>query len=83
MRLIVVARISRPLGGTLRQCQRGIRWNWDWINISIVCVGEYVGLEEIDDGIRNIYFGPLKLGRFDERHMRIEDQYGKLKRKDL
>jgi hypothetical protein len=30
-----------------------------WVNVSIVCVGEYVGLEEIDDGIWNVYFGPL------------------------
>jgi putative transposase len=29
-----------------------------WVNVSIVCVGEYVGLEEIDDGIWNVYFGP-------------------------
>jgi hypothetical protein len=29
----------------------GIRWNRRWVNVSIVCVGEYVGLEEIDDGI--------------------------------
>ena len=62
---------------------RGIRWNRDWINVSIVCVGEYVGLEEIDDGIWNVYFGPLKLGRLDERHMRIEDEYGRLKRKNV
>jgi putative transposase len=30
-----------------------------WVNVSIVCVGEYVGLEEIDDGIWTVYFGPL------------------------
>jgi putative transposase len=35
---------------------------------------------EIDDGVWNVYFGPLKLGRLLERHMRIEDAYGKLKR---
>lgn len=52
----------------------------DWVNVSIVCAGEYVGLEEIDDGIWNVYFGPLKLGWLHERHMRIEDEYGKLKR---
>ena len=61
----------------------GIRWNKDWVNVSITCVGEYVGLEEIDDGIWNVYFGPLKLGRLHERHMRIEDEYGRLKRKNL
>ena len=57
-----------------------IHWNWDWVNVSIVCAGEYVGLEEIGDGIWNVYFGPLKLGRLHERHMRIEDEYGRLTR---
>jgi len=59
----------------------GIRWNHRWVNVSTVCVGEYVGLEEIDDGIWNVYFGPLRLGRLLERHMRIEDAYGRLRRR--
>jgi putative transposase len=58
----------------------GIRWNHQWVNVSICCAGEYVGLEEIDEGVWNVYFGPLKLGRRLERHMRIEDAYGRLKR---
>lgn len=58
----------------------GIRWNRQWVNVSTTCVGEYVGLEEIDDGVWNVYFGPLRLGRLLERHMRIEDEYGRLKR---
>lgn len=58
----------------------GIRWNSQWVNVSHVCIGEYIGLEEIDNGIWNVYFGPLKLGRLLERHMRIEDAYGRLKR---
>lgn len=58
----------------------GIRWNKSWISVSIVCTGEYVGLEEIDDGIWTVYFGLLKLGRLHGRHMRIEDEYGRLKR---
>ena len=53
----------------------GIRWT--------VCIGEYVGLEEIDDGIWTVYFGPLKLGRLHERHLRIEDAYGRLRRRTL
>jgi transposase InsO family protein len=62
----------------------GIRWkNRHWVNVSTVCIGEYVGLEEIDNGIWSVYFGPLKLGRLDERHMRIEDQYGQLKRHNV
>jgi putative transposase len=58
----------------------GIRWRKDWVNVSIVCAGEYVGLEEIDDGLWEVYFGPLKLGRLHERQMRIEDAYGRLRR---
>jgi len=61
----------------------GIRWNRQWLYVSVTCVGEYVGLEEIDDGIWNVYFGPLKLGRLLERHMRIEDAYGRLKRQHM
>ena len=58
----------------------GIRWNHEWVNVSVCCAGEYVGLEEIDDGVWNIFFGPLKLGRLHERHMRIEDANGSLLR---
>jgi len=58
----------------------GIRWNKQWVNVSTTCVGEYVGLEEIDDGVWNVYFGALRLGRLHERSMKIEDAYGRLLR---
>ena len=58
----------------------GIRWNRQWVNVSTTCAGAYVGLEEIDDGVWHVYFGPLTLGRLLERHLRIEDAYGRLKR---
>jgi len=58
----------------------GIRWNGQWVCVSTVCAGEYVGLEEIDNGIWNVFFGALKLGRLLEREMRIEDANGRLKR---
>lgn len=29
----------------------GIRWNKDCVNVSIIRAGEYVGPEEIDDGL--------------------------------
>ncbi len=62
----------------------GIRWNRRRVNVSTtVCIGEYVGLEEIDDGIWNVYFGPLKLGRLLERHLRTEDAYGRLRRRTV
>jgi putative transposase len=53
------------------------------VNVSTVCVGEYVGLEEIADGIWNVYFGPLRLGCLSERHVRIEDEYGRLYRRNV
>ena len=41
----------------------GIRWNEPVGEVSTTCCeGEYIGLEEIDDGMWNVYFGPLKLG---------------------
>ena len=46
-----------------------------------MCAGKYVDLKEIDDVLWNVYFGLLKLGRLHERHIRIEDEYGRLKRK--
>jgi putative transposase len=56
----------------------GMRWRSDWVNVSLCCAGEYVGLEEIDNGIWNVYFGPVKLGRLIEEQMRIEDAFGQL-----
>ena len=33
--------------------------------------GQKVGLEEIEDGIWSLYFGPVLLGRYDERQQRL------------
>ena len=37
------------------------------MNVSQVLSEEYVGLEEVNDEVWAVYFGPLLLGRFDER----------------
>lgn len=58
----------------------GLRWKSRWVNVSSCCIGEWVGLEEVGDGIWEVYFGRLKLGRLLEEHLRIEDQFGKLMR---
>lgn len=42
---------------------------------------QYVGLEEVDNDLWNVYFGSLKLGRLDERDLRIEDALGRKARK--
>lgn len=51
----------------------GIRWKTHWVGVTQTLAGEYVGLEEVDDGAWDVYFGPVKLGRMDERTLRIED----------
>jgi putative transposase len=56
----------------------GIRWKSAWVHVSLTCAGEYLGLEAVDNGLWNVYFGPLRLGRLSEQHMRIEDAYGSL-----
>jgi transposase InsO family protein len=44
----------------------GIRWKKSWVNISHSLLEQFVGLEEVDDGVWSLYFGPLLLGRFHE-----------------
>ena len=58
----------------------GIRWRKQWVNVSSALVGQHVGLEVVDDGLLDVYFGVMKLGRLHERHMRIEDHMGRFRR---
>jgi putative transposase len=62
------------------RANRGIRWHRQWVNVSIGCAGESVGLEEIDKGVWHVYVGPLTRGRRLERQMRLEDASGRLTR---
>ena len=59
----------------------GIRWKKRWVCVTHTLAGEYVGLEEVGDELWDVYFGPLKLGRMDERILRIEDPQGRTVRK--
>jgi len=59
----------------------GIRWSSAWVNVSHVLGEEYVGLEEVGDGIWDVYFGPLRLGQMNERTRKIEDALGRRARK--
>jgi putative transposase len=59
----------------------GIRWKKRWVCVTHTLAGEYVGLEEVGDGLWDVYFGPLKLGRMDERLRRIEDHKGRTVRR--
>jgi putative transposase len=44
-----------------------VYWGAGQIYVSHLLKGEYVGMEEIDDGVWDIYFGPIKLGGFNVR----------------
>ena len=57
----------------------GVRWHNQWVNVSHVLAEEYVGLEEVDDGVWSVYFGPVLLGRFDERDLRIHGAHNRNK----
>ena len=59
----------------------GIRWPPHGGNGSHPGMGDDVGLEDIDDGIWNVYVGPLTLGRLLARHLRLEEAYGRLTRR--
>jgi len=61
----------------------GIRWKRRWVCVTHTLAGEYVGLEEVGDGLWDVYFGPLKLGRMDERRLQIEDHKGRWSRKKV
>ena len=44
-----------------------IYWTGRRVYIGYLLAGEWVGLEEIGDGLWEVYFGPIRIGRFDER----------------
>jgi transposase InsO family protein len=46
-------------------------WHSRNIVVSTVLIGETIGLEPIDDGEWDLHFGPIRLGRFDERTRHI------------
>ncbi len=58
----------------------GIRWKNHWVNVSHVLAEEYIAFDEIDDGLWQVTFGPVVLGRFHERLLAIEDEHGRLAR---
>jgi transposase InsO family protein len=49
----------------------GVRWNGRWLNVGHALIEENVGFEEVDDGIWDLYFRNMAIGRFDERELRL------------
>src|SRR5881397_3258702 len=60
----------------------GIRWGSRWVNVSHVLAELDVGFEEIDDGLWEVYFGPVWLGRLHETTCRIVDHLGRAARRE-
>jgi len=56
-----------------------MRWGaYHWVFISNGLVGKYVGVEEIGNGIWNVYYRHVLLGRFDEKIPLKKEGYYKL-----
>ena len=48
-----------------------ISWNSQWLHLTQALADQDVGLEETDDGIWSIHFGPMLLGRFHQGEARL------------
>jgi len=51
----------------------GIRWKKKRVPVSQTLIEEYIGFEAVDDGIHNVYFCDLLIGRFFEDILKIKD----------
>jgi putative transposase len=49
-----------------------VSWGAQVLFLSGALAGEDVAFEEVDDGLWTVYFATLALGRYDERHRRIQ-----------
>lgn len=48
-----------------------IKWEGGFVFVSEVLIGETVGLEPVDDGLWDLYFGTVRLGQLNERKMKV------------
>lgn len=51
-----------------------VNWRNKMVYVSHLLNQEIIGLEEIDNGIWQVYFGPVILGRFNERNIKSKTQ---------
>lgn len=49
----------------------GVKWNGEWLNVGHALIEQNLGFHEVDDGIWDVYFSKLSIGRFDERDLRL------------
>jgi hypothetical protein len=53
-----------------------------WVNVSHVLAELDVGFGKIDDGLWEVYFGPVWLGRLHETTCRVVDHLGRAARRE-
>ena len=51
----------------------GFRWSSKRVPLTHTLENEYIGLEEIDDGIYNVYYCDYLIGRFFEEILSVKD----------
>ena len=49
----------------------GVRWRHQWLNVGHALIEQDVGFHEVADGVWDVYFSTLQIGRFDERTLRL------------
>jgi transposase InsO family protein len=54
----------------------GFRWASKRVPLSHLLEGQYIGLEEVGDGIWDVYYSDVRLGQMDERMLKVEDALG-------
>ena len=64
-----LAELEYPAGFVLRKADQDgkIRWKQARCRVGAALAGEVVGVEEVDDGVWRLWFGPAPLGLLDER----------------
>lgn len=58
----------------------GIRWANRWVNVTTVLGGQYIGLEEVDDGLWHIFYAHVLLGYLHDELGKVEDRGGFISR---
>ena len=73
-----VLALEYPAHWEVRRVSRngGIRGHNRWVNVSHLLAEDHVGYETVADGVWQAYLGALRLGRFEERSLRIIDAHG-------
>jgi putative transposase len=70
--------IDYPAHYEVRRVSRngGVRWKKNRVNVGNSLIEQYVGFHEVGDGIWDVYFAKLRIGRFDERDLLLMGTLG-------